>query len=178
MKNLKFNYALESPSLYENFPKEKIERIFFSNKKVLLLDLDETLIHADFKEEFLNNENIKYDAIISFVSEKESNEIDDIDIDDDTDSNIKEDKELQGNKILSSVGIFIRPDVETFLAKISKHFEVGIFTAAAPEYADAAINYLDPENKFIKFRLYRNNCINVGDLFRVKDKIKLKNKYY
>ena len=175
MKNLKFNYALESPSLYENFPKEKIERIFFSNKKVLLLDLDETLIHADFKEEFLNNENIKYDAIISFVSEKESNEIDDIDIDDDTDSNIKEDKELQGNKILSSVGIFIRPDVETFLAKISKHFEVGIFTAAAPEYADAAINYLDPENKFIKFRLYRNNCINVGDLFRVKDLRILKN---
>ena len=28
---------------------------------------------------------------------------------------------------------------------------------------------MDPENKLIKFRLYRNNCINFNDWFTVKD---------
>ena len=174
MKNLKFSYALESPLLYKKFPKEKIERISLDNKKVLLLDLDETLIHADFREEYLNDENIKYDTIIYFNTENESNENENID-DEESNNTEKEFSELSSNKNLSSVGIFVRPDVEKFLEEVSKNFEVGIFTAASPEYADAAINYLDPENKFIKFRLYRNNCTNVGDLLRVKDLRILKN---
>ena len=174
MKNLKFSYALESPSLYENFPKEKIERISIDNKKVLLLDLDETLIHADFREEYLNNENIKYDAIITFSYENESNEIEFID--DDEPNKIEEkNSDLSNEKNLSSVGIFLRPGVEKFLEEVSKNFEVGIFTAAAPEYADAVIDYLDPQRKYIKFRLYRNNCTNVGDLLKVKDLRILKN---
>ena len=74
IKNLKFNYALESPLLYDNFPIDKIERIAMGTKKILILDLDETLIHADFNEEFLNDENIKYDAIISFYSEISNSE--------------------------------------------------------------------------------------------------------
>ena len=130
MKNLKFNYALESPLLYENFPKNKIERISKSDKKILLLDLDETLSKDD------NNSN---------------------------------------NNILNKVGIFIRPGLQNFLVEASKYFEIGIFTASLPEYADAVINYLDPDNKYIKFRLYRNNCINVGDLLKVKDLRILKN---
>lgn len=176
MKNIKFNYALDLSSLNENFPKEKIERIASGNRKVLLLDLDETLIHADFREEFINNEKYKYDAIISFYTNNENNEISNKDSDD-TNSNIeeKENMNLSSNKILSSVGIFLRPGVKRFLAEISENFEVGIFTAALPEYADAAINYLDPENKYIKFRLYRNHCINIGDLLRVKDLRILKN---
>ena len=169
MKNIKFNYALDLCSLNENFPKEKIERISVGNKKVLLLDLDETLIHADFREEYINNDNYKYDTIISFYSKNEINEFDNKD--DDTNSNIKEieNMDLSNDKILSSVGIFLRPGVKKFLAEISKNFEVGIFTAALPEYADAVINYLDPENKYIKFRLYRNHCIYIKESLRVKD---------
>ena len=175
MKNIKFNYALELPSLNENFPKEKIERISVCNKKIVLLDLDETLIHADFREEFINNENYKYDAIISFYTKNEIDE--DANKDDDVYSNIEEVEsfDLLDNKILSSVGIFLRPGVQKFLAEISKNFEVGIFTAALPEYADAAINYLDPEDKYIKFRLYRNHCIDIKDSLRVKDLRILKN---
>ena len=165
MKDIKFNYALESPLIYENLPQAQIEAISLSNKKLLLLDLDETLIHSDFSEEFLNNKNIKYDAIISFYSDN-SNENDEMDF------NITDDDEIKdysNEKVLNSVGIFIRPGVQKFLAEITKYFEVGIFTASIPEYADAVINYLDPDNKYIKLRLYRNNCINVGDLLRVKD---------
>ena len=164
MKDIKFNYALESPFIYENLPKAQIETILLSNKKLLLLDLDETLIHADFSEEFLNNKNIKYDAIISFYSDN-SNENDEMDF------NITDDesKDYSNEKVLNSVGIFIRPGIQKFLAEITKYFEVGIFTASIQEYADAVINYFDPDNKYIKLRLYRNNCINVGDLLRVKD---------
>ena len=177
MKNIKFNYALDSPLLYEKFPKEIIERISLSDKKILLLDLDETLIHADFNEEFLNTDEngIKYDKIISFYSEIETFSFvnknnKDYDTENITDDDSKEDlKEYENKKILNKVGIFLRPKVKEFLEKVSKYFEVGIFTASVPEYADAAINYLDPENKFIKFRLYRNNCVDVKDMLRVKN---------
>ena len=182
MKSLKFNYALESSSLYENIPKNKIERIAKTGKKILLLDLDETLIHADFNEEFLNNETIKYDAIITFYSEINTDEII-INKNDDNNSNNElnttddesKDDNNSNDKVLNKVGIFLRPGLQNFLVESSKHFEIGIFTASLPEYADAVINYLDPDNKYIKFRLYRNNCINVGDLLRVKDLRILKN---
>ena len=173
MKNLKFNYALECQSLWENYPKEIIERISLSNKKLLLLDLDETLIHSDFDEEFLDKESIKYDAIISFLSEKEK-----IRGENENCPSTKSDEEsenLSNDKIKNTVGIFIRPGVKNFLAEISKYFEVGIFTAASKDYADSVINYLDPENKYIKLRLYRNNCINVGGLLKIKDLRLIKN---
>jgi Dullard-like phosphatase family protein len=184
MKSLKFNYALESPSLYENFPKNKIERIAKTGKKILLLDLDETLIHADFNEEFLNNETIKYDAIITFYSKINTDEIlsnknNDNDNNNDIELNTTDveskDDNNSNDKVLNKVGIFLRPGLQNFLVESSKYFEIGIFTASLPEYADAVINYLDPDNKYIKFRLYRNNCINVGDLLRVKDLRILKN---
>ena len=161
MKKLKFEYGLEDPNLYKNLPNFSN----FSEKKILLLDLDETLIHADFDGEFENDKNIKYDTIIKFLSH----------------SNEKIDK--NGGKLrLSeneneeiSVGIFIRNGVYEFLSEVSKFFDVGIFTASVKEYADAVINFLDPENKFIKFRLYRNNCIRFNDCFSVKDLRILKN---
>ena len=180
MKNINFNYILDSSIMKESFLNERIERISNNNKKILLLDLDETLIHADFKEEFLNS-NEKYDEIITFYSVDESlSTLEESNKDeDDTESNITDDESKdeneKENENLNKVGIFLRPGVRKFLEEVSKHFEVGIFTASVPEYADAAINYLDPENKFIKFRLYRNSCINVGDLVRVKNLRILKN---
>ena len=52
MKNINFNNILDSLIMKENFLNERMDRISHNNKKILLLDLDETLIHADFKEEF------------------------------------------------------------------------------------------------------------------------------
>ena len=70
---------------------------------------------------------------------------------------------------LHSVGLFVRNGVNDFLKEANKYFDIGIFTASVKEYADAVISFLDPENKLIKFRLYRNNCINFNDSFTVKD---------
>ena len=71
INKLKFEYALEDKNLFKGVPD-------FSNqnngKKVLLLDLDETLIHADFNEEYSGNDSIKYDAIIKFTPKNEDEE--------------------------------------------------------------------------------------------------------
>ena len=154
--------------------KNNFENFFEKNKKILILDLDETLLHADFFEE-LDENNIqknKYDAIISFyTSENQSNANNNNNNNDNTDNNTTDDesKDDSCEKVLNKVGIFLRPKVKEFLEEISKYFLIGIFTASIPEYADAVINYLDPEEKYIKFKLYRNDCINVQDLVRVKD---------
>jgi Dullard-like phosphatase family protein len=174
MKMKKMLREFQTPLENENTFKIFKAKNYSKDKKILLLDLDETLIHADFNEEFANDENIKYDAVISFYSEeKPSNDLKD----DDDQSTISDDdsKDYSYERKLNTVGIFLRPGVKLFLEEVSKYFEVGIFTASVPEYADAVINYLDPDNKFIKFRLYRNNCINVGDLLRVKNLKILKN---
>ena len=152
---------------------KNLENIFEKNKKILLLDLDETLIHSDFFEELEENkiDSNKYDAIISFYTSEDPNINNTNNNNNITDNNTTDDesKDDSCEKVLNKVGIFIRPKVKEFLEEISKYFLIGVFTAAIPEYADAAINYLDPEEKYIKFKLYRNDCINIGDLVRVKD---------
>ena len=154
---------------------KNFENILDKNKKILLLDLDETLIHADFFEELEENkiDSNKYDAIISFYTSEDQNTNTNNNNNNDniTDNNTTDDesKDESCEKVLNKVGLFIRPKVKEFLEEISKYFLIGAFTAAIPEYADAAINYLDPEEKYIKFKLYRNDCINIGDLVRVKD---------
>ena len=52
---------------------------------------------------------------------------------------------------------------------MSKYYEIVIFTAGLQEYADFILNKLDPENKLISHRLYRQHCI-----LRKKDGVHLK----
>ena len=156
LKKLRFEHAIEDPEIYNLFPNmDKIENLKNTKKKILLLDLDETLIHADFDEKY---EKEQYDTIINFESNNENNlDNDDNDLTNDSSDNI------------INVGIILRPYVKEFLEKSSLYFDIGIFTASVPEYADAVINYLDPRNSFIKFRLYRNNCVLVNDELKIKD---------
>ena len=47
-----------------------------------------------------------------------------------------------------------------------------VFTASHQAYADAVLNFMDPSNKYFKYRLYRNNCSLIdieGNKFYVKD---------
>jgi hypothetical protein len=56
----------------------------------------------------------------------------------------------------SGQSILIRPGAESFLQSMSEDYEIVIFTAAIPIYADFALRKIDPENK-VKLRLYRQN---------------------
>jgi CTD small phosphatase-like protein 2 len=52
-------------------------------------------------------------------------------------------------------GINIRPYAKEILKEMDKYYEVIVFTASHSCYANPVIDYLDPENKYVKARLFR-----------------------
>jgi len=98
------------------------------------IDLDETLIHADFKLEFDDPDYIFEGKI--------------------------EDKS-------GVLPIYIRPGLSKFLERVSSKFELILFTSSTKEYADIMLSLVDPERKYFKSRLYRDNCVeNKGFLLK------------
>ena len=65
------------------------------------------------------------------------------------------------------IHVLIRPGVKEFLARMSKRFEIIIFTASLSSYADPLISVLDQE-KVCEFRLFREHCTFVNGAF-IKD---------
>ena len=110
-----------------------------SKKQLLLIDLDETLIHSEFNSIRSNS----YTKEIYFKDEE--------------------------TKELIKVNINKRPEVEVFLNNLSNYFNLAIFTAGEKDYADAVIKTIDPRNEIFKFRLDRYNCIAVNDFIYIKD---------
>ena len=111
-------------------------------KKIALFDLDETLVHCTGD---IKTQNEPYQHGIEIV--------------------------LPGNK-KATVGINIRPFWKKTLNLIKKYYHIVVFTASHQAYADAVLNFMDPSNKYFKYRLYRNNCSLVevdGNKFYVKD---------
>jgi NLI interacting factor-like phosphatase len=51
---------------------------------------------------------------------------------------------------------------------VSENFEVILFTASKKEYADAMIEQIDKEGKYIHHRVYRDSCIYSNELY-IKD---------
>ena len=107
-------------------------------KKTLILDLDETLIHTDFNNLFIN-----HDKVLNFKLENFENQI--------------------------PVPIMIRPGLKQFLQVISEKYEIVVFTASKKEYANTVLNFLDPENKLIKHRFFREHCISLFGKIFIKD---------
>ena len=67
--------------------------------------------------------------------------------------------------------IQVRPYLDDFIKELSQFYEIIIFTASYQNYADLAINGIDPENK-IEFRLYRQHTTKIGNTY-IKDLAKL-----
>jgi len=68
---------------------------------------------------------------------------------------------------MTNVYVKKRPYVDYFLREVGKHFEVVIFTASLPLYADPLLDKLDKHKVIVK-RLYREHCVFTSGLF-VKD---------
>ena len=57
----------------------------------------------------------------------------------------------------SNIYVYKRPGVDMFLRRLSKLFEITIFTASIQKYADAIMDKLDYSG-YCKHRLYREHC--------------------
>eukprot|EP01138_Halocafeteria_seosinensis_P001630 gb/GECG01001671.1/.p1 GENE.gb/GECG01001671.1/~~gb/GECG01001671.1/.p1 ORF type:complete len:193 (+),score=19.36 gb/GECG01001671.1/:1-579(+) len=51
-----------------------------------------------------------------------------------------------------------RPFCDRFLSRLSKKFDISVFTASHQPYADQVIDYLDPFSCMIRRRYYRDSC--------------------
>ena len=144
LRNLPFEKVLKDKDISLNNQEEKeiIKDVVNSNKKLVLLDLDETLIHAEYP---ISENNINdYDTILRFKAENELDEY-------------------------HELGLYLRNGLKKFLSLLNNYFNIAIFTASDKDYADSIIRYLDPDKTIFKFCLYRSNCINLNDLIYIKD---------
>ena len=136
--NIKYVYYTSSMNLDVNTPK----------KKLLIIDLDETLIHSEFRTKE-NFDNLDYIVKTSKC-------------------NVKTFSFFDENNIYY-MDVFFRPYLKLFLHEISQYFDLAIFTAAMKNYADTIIDYIDKNNEYFKFRLYRDACIPIQNKLYIKD---------
>ncbi len=132
MKNnfLSNNYhTIGSSYKSNNYLPEKL--LVHKNKKTLVLDLDETLVHSSFK-----NFVLRADIVLR----------------------VEIDQKIQVVHVLK------RPGVENFLEKMSKLFEIVIFTASLSSYANPLIDELD-SRRCVSYRLFREHCTPSRGLF-------------
>ena len=142
--NKNVNYLVYEPTYNENG----------FRKKLLLLDLDETLIHSEIRNKdnfhILNKLKDKvncYHKVFSYID----------------------------NNYLYYFDIFFRPHLFDFLHEIQNYFDIGIFTASSKGYADTIIDYIDPSHTIFNFRIYRDACINIQNSIFIKDLRIIKN---
>ena len=112
------------------------------NKKILVIDLDETLIHTSFSKIENPDFQIQLDSNINKknVIDKNNNNND-----------IPIPKKVEAY-------IRIRPGVDMFLSQMSKYYDIYVYSASSKKYLDAIIKNID-KNNIIKECYCRDDCI-------------------
>lgn len=77
--------------------------------------------------------------------------------------------EIEGQ--ICQIYILVRPGVSKFLKRMSKHYELVVFTASLSKYAEPLCAQLDPEG-FCSYHLFREHCTYYNNAF-VKDLTRL-----
>lgn len=106
------------------------------HKKTLILDMDETMLHARFIKPDVKLENDDSHFICHLTTKGSG-------------SGSVEGEQTQ------SISVKMRPYLDMCLDYLAKYYEICVFTAGTQDYADACLDFLDPEKKIIQHRLYR-----------------------
>lgn len=123
---------------YSDIEQEKFVNLPHSDfSKVLILDMDETLIHC-----------------VDDIETQEPDVILEID--------------FPGEEIVCA-GINIRPYLMECLQEANQYMQVIVFTASHQTYADAILDYLDPQGTLFQYRMYRQHCVQTPEGYYVKD---------
>ncbi|EDW58285.1 CTD nuclear envelope phosphatase 1 homolog [Drosophila virilis] len=61
----------------------------------------------------------------------------------------------------ASVYVYKRPHVDFFLDRVSKWYNLVVFTAATEMYASRVLDFLDAGRNILNRRMYRQDCINI-----------------
>jgi len=106
-------------------------------KLTVILDIDETLIHSRLssqQESYRQDEERKQSA----------GSCDEFKI------TLEDGETVWVNK---------RPGLDKFLNHMSENYETFVYTAGLEEYAKPLLDWLDPENRIFRQRLYRDSCL-------------------
>jgi len=77
--------------------------------------------------------------------------------------------------ITSKAGVNIRPFAREMLRELHKECEIVVFTASHKDYMNPILNWLDPNNELIDYRMHRESCVRHYGMF-LKDLRIIKNR--
>lgn len=106
-------------------------------QKTLIIDLDETLIHSMARGGRMSTGHM--------VEVK-------------LDQPVDNDGKLLGPQVPILYYVHKRPFCDEFLRKVSKWYNLIVFTASVQQYADPVIDWLELERKYFSARYYRQHC--------------------
>lgn len=112
------------PLLSQPSPKSPLMK----EKKTLVLDLDETLIHSIFR----SGAGFPQGHMIEV--------------------------KLQNSQFATLYNVLKRPYCDEFLDIVSQWYNLVMFTASVQAYADPMIDWLESDRKYFQQRLYRQHC--------------------
>ena len=109
-----------------------------TRKYLLVLDIDETLVHSEVLVDGgrpVAHSNKPYDHELTFNNPGGKSDV---------------------------FGVRIRPFALDFVNKMCQIYDVAIYTASARDYADAVMDIFDPQRTLFAARLYREHCMRQG----------------
>ena len=113
--------------------------------KLLIFDLDETLVHC------VPYEQLEFDIDGNWISK----------------SDLK--LTLYSKEGIEDLYVNLRPFIRRSIISLKRHYQVILFTASTKDYADTIINSFDPYYELFETRLYRESWMWTQDEVYIKD---------